>query len=350
MPERLAYDIAADLRAAGGPLMVEAADKLEGLITLLAQADRDGHATHGDAEYYAAVMEPVPDPRGLEVTDEYWRGYRDADNAHRETLHALVGDLADVAAELDRQDRKWGTQNHPDGTGAPIHRSARERYRDTCQRHAAAGSVSWLDVLLEEVYEAAAESDPAKLRTELVQVAAVAVQWMRAIDRRQVAAGCAHPLCGGDGGVCPGCGRSPQLAIHAALRAAFPGLAHDETHGWTSHGRRCCVKALGPSPVARCGGPGTCGQCGTEVAALHAAAVGEVNPCGNVQPGLIGETRYVCTRPAGHGAPHRQDGTAWWPLCRALHEPAGGHDRDARIDGRGRVTTAWLMTTLAVTA
>jgi hypothetical protein len=49
---------------------------------------------------------------------------------------------------------------------------------------AAEKTLKWVDILEEEVAEAAAESDPAKLRAELVQVAAVAVAWIEAIDRR----------------------------------------------------------------------------------------------------------------------------------------------------------------------
>jgi hypothetical protein len=41
---------------------------------------------------------------------------------------------------------------------------------------------------MEEVREAMAESDPAKLRVELVQVAAVSVAWIEALDRRMDAA------------------------------------------------------------------------------------------------------------------------------------------------------------------
>lgn len=39
-------------------------------------------------------------------------------------------------------------------------------------------------MLLEEVAEAFAESDDARLRAELVQVAAVAQAWIESIDRR----------------------------------------------------------------------------------------------------------------------------------------------------------------------
>lgn len=95
--------------------------------------------------------------------------------------------LAEVAAERIRQDKKWGEQNHPDGTGphaghewAVLSKVA----RDECQEAARRGKCTWLLILREEVYEAFAEDDPAKLREELVQVAAVATQWVEAIDRR----------------------------------------------------------------------------------------------------------------------------------------------------------------------
>lgn len=99
--------------------------------------------------------------------------------------------LAEVAQELARQDEKWGEQNHPDGTG-PDHTwtytgpasSVAQRARVECNWLAAEGQVTYLDILLEEVAEAFAEDDPAQLRAELVQVAAVAAQWVAAIDRR----------------------------------------------------------------------------------------------------------------------------------------------------------------------
>lgn len=44
------------------------------------------------------------------------------------------------------------------------------------------GTVTWWHILREEVFEAAAEGDPAKLRAELVQVATVAVKMIDALD------------------------------------------------------------------------------------------------------------------------------------------------------------------------
>lgn len=53
-------------------------------------------------------------------------------------------------------------------------------------------TVTWWHILREEVFEAAAEESPAKLRAELVQVAAVALKMIDAIDQttnQQVRAG-----------------------------------------------------------------------------------------------------------------------------------------------------------------
>lgn len=92
--------------------------------------------------------------------------------------------LNEVNDELKRQIAKWSEQNHDDGTGGDMARQRAEIARAYCDKAAANGHVSWRDILEEEVAEAFAESDPAKLREELIQVAAVAVQWVAAIDRR----------------------------------------------------------------------------------------------------------------------------------------------------------------------
>lgn len=104
------------------------------------------------------------------------------------------GVLCEIGAERGAQDKKWGEQNHPDGTG-PNHSlfygpkmldmaSAAANARTLTDLRAKRGDVTWLDILTEEFFEAMAEHDPAKLRTELVQVAAVATAWVEAIDRR----------------------------------------------------------------------------------------------------------------------------------------------------------------------
>lgn len=92
--------------------------------------------------------------------------------------------LADITAEREAQHTIWGVQHHiPDGTG-PQWTSLAETARRECEHASETGRLSWRHVLVEEVAEALAENDPARLRYELVQVAAVAVQWIQAIDHR----------------------------------------------------------------------------------------------------------------------------------------------------------------------
>ncbi|MEV8048400.1 hypothetical protein AB0P02_31820 [Streptomyces griseoluteus] len=99
----------------------------------------------------------------------------------------------EVDTERQRQLAKWGDQHHPDGTGprtAAIvgmlcHADRAAHYaRIACQSAAEEGEVTWRLVLAEEVLEALAESDPERLRTELVQVAAVCAAWISDIDSR----------------------------------------------------------------------------------------------------------------------------------------------------------------------
>ena len=89
----------------------------------------------------------------------------------------------DVAAEREAQVAQWGDQQLPFGTGSAQDQLLARAYRDTTQKHDADGTVTWRDVLLEEVFEAMAESDPGKLRDELVQVLAVGTKMIEDIDR-----------------------------------------------------------------------------------------------------------------------------------------------------------------------
>ena len=92
--------------------------------------------------------------------------------------------LPEIAAERARQDAKWGEQNHPDGTGMLGDLGRANRAKMACNSAASNGTLTYRHILDEEVREAFAEYDPAKLRAELVQVAAVAVAWIECIDRR----------------------------------------------------------------------------------------------------------------------------------------------------------------------
>jgi hypothetical protein len=101
-------------------------------------------------------------------------------------LHAMEKVLNDAWEERMRQHAKWGEQNHPDGTrNSEWIRIERDEAREFAEHLADKGELTFSALLTEEFYEAMCETDPAKLRVELIQVAALACQWVEAIDRRQ---------------------------------------------------------------------------------------------------------------------------------------------------------------------
>lgn len=100
----------------------------------------------------------------------------------------VVAVLDDVRTERMRQIAKWGEQHREDGTGGGATGLGAEQAKRVCQRAEANGGASWNQVLSEEYFEAIAETDPAKLRAELVQVAAVACAWIEDIDSRTAGA------------------------------------------------------------------------------------------------------------------------------------------------------------------
>lgn len=100
-----------------------------------------------------------------------------------------------VLAERERQVAKWGVQIHPDIStlhGVDNSESILADYeieanafKEANDEIVADGTMGWDTILLEEVYEALAESDPVKLREELVQSAAVIFAWLDDLDRRE---------------------------------------------------------------------------------------------------------------------------------------------------------------------
>ncbi len=108
--------------------------------------------------------------------------------------------LDEVNREVTRSTEKHGTQRDvPLGTGpdelplnfttlvdgeisaAELAEIAKET-TDSRSRQEGDGSITWRDILTEEVFEAYAEKDLEKLRAELIQVAAVAVKMVDAVD------------------------------------------------------------------------------------------------------------------------------------------------------------------------
>lgn len=93
----------------------------------------------------------------------------------------------EIMQERDRQDQKWGRQNHPS-----VHRKdcsllydlTQADAKDRCARMVAADALTWEDIAVEELLEALEASSEAERREELVQLAAVCVAWIECIDRR----------------------------------------------------------------------------------------------------------------------------------------------------------------------
>ncbi len=90
---------------------------------------------------------------------------------------------AEVVLERGRQDELWGEQNHPLGTGGPMREEAGAIAKRRCEKAFASGRGTWALILEEEVAEALAETDHQKIRTELVQVIAVAVAMIESLER-----------------------------------------------------------------------------------------------------------------------------------------------------------------------
>lgn len=96
--------------------------------------------------------------------------------------------LEEVSDERARQDELWGEQNHPSSFGGNAIRNAtREanRWKEINSARVSQDTLTWDGILLEEVYEALAEESPERRRQELLQVAAVAVAEIEAIDRAE---------------------------------------------------------------------------------------------------------------------------------------------------------------------
>lgn len=105
--------------------------------------------------------------------------------------------LDEVAVERERQTKAHGVQDLPDGTGefgvaSCVLRVVGSRLHEgmtvgvaeaqfSCDT--AGDRVTYAHIFIEEVVEALAEEDKGRLRAELLQVAAVAVQWIEKLDR-----------------------------------------------------------------------------------------------------------------------------------------------------------------------
>jgi hypothetical protein len=101
--------------------------------------------------------------------------------------------LLEVAHERGKQDAKMGEQNWPsvcareldDSTYAQIYGIPSEQMAKRAYDVAAtAGDLTWTDIAIEELAEVVEAPSEAHRRAELIQLAAVCVAWIEAIDRR----------------------------------------------------------------------------------------------------------------------------------------------------------------------
>ena len=97
-------------------------------------------------------------------------------------LRGTLGVLREVWDERARQDAKWGEQNHPFFGDEPWHLLTADL--EATARQELERSPTYAAILMEEVCEAMRESNADRLRAELIQVAAVAVAAVAALDRR----------------------------------------------------------------------------------------------------------------------------------------------------------------------
>lgn len=96
-------------------------------------------------------------------------------------LHSFA---ADLDHERQRQDYKFGPQDHANGTGRPGDLENADRMRAICQANSS-DKRNWRDILAEEITEAFAESDPQLLEMELIQCAAVIQHWVYRLRERR---------------------------------------------------------------------------------------------------------------------------------------------------------------------
>lgn len=92
----------------------------------------------------------------------------------------------DVLIERSKQIQKWGKQHYPNVHQLHDYEIRDESfYKEILEIRRKFGTLSWGDILLEEVAEcfsACATSDIDNLREELVQVAAVCLAWIENLD------------------------------------------------------------------------------------------------------------------------------------------------------------------------
>lgn len=164
-------------------------ERLTELKGVLKDLHRDKKA---DAEVMSQRLAPVAKvtARNNRVVNWLMRRYINApwkNTSERDLNDARVSVLVDALREMTAQDLKWGANRKmPNGTGAPLFtEDLADMMRQRTDEVFRDGEGTWQDILTEEYYEAMAETHPRQLREELIQVAAVCLQWVLALKTQK---------------------------------------------------------------------------------------------------------------------------------------------------------------------
>lgn len=91
--------------------------------------------------------------------------------------------VIDALVEVERSTEKHGDQRHrPIGTEPTVFAPLRDNAQMVVDSGLADGSATWTQIISEEMFEAFAEAEPEAVRAELVQVLAVVIKAIDAID------------------------------------------------------------------------------------------------------------------------------------------------------------------------
>jgi hypothetical protein len=109
-------------------------------------------------------------------------------------LQAKKSIYTEIIEERQKQDIKWGQQNHPIvshldtySNGLPILSDYdicnEERAKFLCNWNAQMGSLTWGHIIIEELVEAMSAKTKEEMRTELIQCAAVIIAMIESLER-----------------------------------------------------------------------------------------------------------------------------------------------------------------------
>lgn len=131
-------------------------------------------------------MEGCPSGSDVRTVIRSWSG-----SVYRTPMKSV---LEEIAKERQRQDDKWGEQNHPSVDHKLKARGperlceeyeipSESRAKFMCDLADERKELTWAHIAVEELSEVVAAPDEQKRREELVQLAAVVVAWIERIDR-----------------------------------------------------------------------------------------------------------------------------------------------------------------------